>query len=147
MVSAIEELPAFHAEAFLEHVLRIGRRPEEAGTVDLRRHLVGDELADLVELLPVLRRREVIAVLGLELLLHLRIVENVLAVVEQHDVAVVREAVDLAVIGHLVVAIGRRDVLELFAIAELVDVADRAARSAPARARSGIQDGMTFSAS
>nr|WP_276486160.1 hypothetical protein [Bradyrhizobium zhanjiangense] len=99
----IEELAALHAEALLEYVLRIGRGAEESGAVDLRRHLVGDELADLVELFPVLWRRKLVAELGLERVLHLRIVEDVLPVIEQHHVAIVREAINLPVILHLVV--------------------------------------------
>ena len=78
----IEELAAFHAEAFLEHVVRIGSGAEEAGAIGLGRHLVGDELADFGELLPVGGRRKVISVLGLELLHHLRVLEDVLAIIE-----------------------------------------------------------------
>ncbi len=78
--------------------------------------------ADLVELLPGLRRREVVAVFGLEVVLQIGAGEDVLAVVEQEHVAVIREAVDLPVDRHLVVAIGRGDHLQLVAEAVLVDV-------------------------
>ena len=116
----IEELSAFHAEPFLVHVLWIGSRSEEARAVRFGRHLLGDELADLGELLPVLGRREFIAHLGLELRLHLRILEDVFAVVQEHHVAVVGKPVDLVVDLHLVVTIRRRNVLQLLAISELV---------------------------
>ena len=60
--------------------------------------------------------------LRLELRLVLRVLEQVLAVVEDEEVAVVRESVDLAVDLHLVVAVGGSDVVELRAVAVLVDV-------------------------
>ena len=59
--------------------------------------------------------------LCLEFLHHFRIFENVLAVVEEHHVAIVGEAIDLAADGHLIVAIGGRDILQFIAVAELVD--------------------------
>ena len=101
--------------------MRIWCRTKEARAIGRRCHLVGNELSDFRELLPVRRGGEVIAGLGLELLLHLRILEDVLAVVEQHHVAIVGEAVNLIVDLHLVVAVGGRDVLQLVGVAVLLD--------------------------
>ena len=72
-------------------------------------------------LLPGLRRPQVVAVLRLELGLVVRILEEILAVVEDEEIAVVRESVDLAVDLHLVVAVRGRDVVELRAVVVLVD--------------------------
>ena len=97
---------------------------------------VGQELADLVEFLPGLGRCQVVTELGLEFFLYLRIVEDVLAVVEHEDVAIIGEAVDLAVHLHLVVAIGRRDLLQLVAIAIFLDIGvEHLERARPARDR------------
>ena len=102
--------------------MRVGRLAEEGRAIGVGRQLVGQELADLVELRPGFGRRQVVAELGLELLLDLRIAEDVLAIVEDEDVAIVGEAVDLAVDLHLVVAIGRRDVLQLVVVAVFLDI-------------------------
>ena len=80
----------------------------------------GQEAADFVELLPGLRRRQVVVVLGLEGLLQIVAREDVLAVIEQEYIAVIREAVDLAVHSHLVVAVGRGNALQFGAESILV---------------------------
>ena len=126
---AVEEAAALVAEAFLEHEHRVGRLAEERGAVHLGRVFVGQELADLRELLPGLRRGEIVAELGLELGLVRRIVEDVLPIVEDEHVAVIGKSVYLPVHEHLVVAIGRRDQRSSFLEAVLVDDRGRALRA------------------
>ena len=119
----VEELAAFHAETLLEHEHRIGRFAEKRGAVNaFFLQCIGQEAANLVELLPGLRRRQVVLVFVLERLLQVGARENVLAVIEQEHVPVIGKAVDLAVDRHLVVAIRRRDLLQFVTEAVLVDV-------------------------
>ena len=65
----IEELAALVAEALLEHELGVGRLAEEGGAIHAGLIFVGEELADLVEFLPGLGRRQLVIELGLEFLL------------------------------------------------------------------------------
>ena len=121
-MSRIEELAALVAEALLEHEVAVARFTEEGRAIELAAGDLGDELAHLVEILPVGGRHgQVGAVLVLVGLLDRRVVQHVGAVVHDEDVAIVRQAVDLAVHHHLVVAVGGRDLHQLFAVAELVD--------------------------
>ena len=119
---AVEEAAALVAEAFLEEEVAVAGFAEHRGTVSaLRLQLLGEERADLVELLPGLGRREFVLVLRLEGLLQRGVGEDVLAVVHDEHVTVVGEAVDLPVDRHLVVAVRRRDVLQFGAVLVLVD--------------------------
>ena len=117
---SVEEFAAVGAETLGEEEVHVAG-VDQPGAVGLRAVLVGDELADLAEGLPGLRRAEVVAVFGLELLHVRRILEDVLAVVEEVHVAIDDEAVGLAVVGHPVLE-GRRDVVELRLHAVLLDV-------------------------
>ena len=97
----VEEHAAIGAELLqeVELVARAARLAEVAGAIDVRRHVVGDELRDLRVVLPGLRHFQRLAELGLVGLLQLRILEDVLAIVEGEHVAVVEEAPDLALVG------------------------------------------------
>ena len=118
----VEELAAFVAEALLEHEVAVARLTEEGRAIELAATCLGDDLADLVEVLPVGGRHgHVGAVLVLVGLLDGRVVQHVGAIVHDEHVAVVRQAIDLAVHLHLVVAIGGRDLHQLVAVAVLVD--------------------------
>ena len=96
-----EQLAAIGAVLLQEVELVAGAAglAEVAGAIDVRRHLVGDELGDLGIFLPGLGRAERRVELRLIGLHHLRILEDVLAVVEGEHVAVVEEAPDLALVG------------------------------------------------
>ena len=78
----------------------------------------GEELGDVVILLPGLRRRQVVAVLGLERLLLLGVAEQVLAIGAGMDVAVDGLGDDLAVPDHEPVAIDLGDVVPVLALAD-----------------------------
>ena len=112
---------AFHAESFLEQVVGVARLVDATGAVEIGRKLVGEELTDIAIFFPRLGRSQVIAVLRLELGHVVRVFEEILAVVEDQDIAVIRETVDRVFDLHLVVAIDRRDGLQIAGIAVFLD--------------------------
>ena len=120
----VKELAAFIAETLLEHEIAIARLAELRCAVNaFVFQRVGEKLADFAELLPGLRRRQVVAQLRLKRFLQRRIGEQIFTVIHHEHVAVVRETVNLAVHFHLVIAISRGDFLQF--IAELIFVDHR----------------------
>src|SRR5258708_22124126 len=120
---SVEELAALVAEAFLEHVHRVRRLSEKGGAVDT---FVLEDIrkasSDDIEICPGLGHCEVLASLVLEGFLYGWILEDVAPIVHQENVAIIWEAVDLAPHFHLVVAECRRNRLELWGVAVLLDI-------------------------
>ena len=106
----VEELAALDPRPLLVEVLQEAARTHEGGTVHVRRLGIGDRLADLVELVPRGRHRKA------------HLLEDILAVIEDEHVAIIREAVDGVADPHLVLAVDVADIVELRPIAVLVDV-------------------------
>src|SRR6516165_2116441 len=120
---SVEELAALIAEAFLEHVHRVRGLSEEGAAVDtFALEDIRKTSADNIEICPGLGYCEVLAGLILESLLYGWIIEEVAAVVHQENVAIIGEAINLAAHFHLVVAVGRRNRLELGGITVFLDV-------------------------
>ncbi len=99
----IEKLSAFVAEALLEKIAGENRFARQGRAVDAFR---GERFryvsADLGKLFPVRWRRQLVTELLTETLPDLRPRENVLAVVQQEDVAIVENRVDAAIDRHVV---------------------------------------------
>ncbi len=104
-----------------ELVAGAARLPEMHGAIDLGRQLVGDELGHLGIFVPGPRHLEVLIELRLVGGLELLVAEDVLAVVEREDIAVVEDAPALALVGrHRLVE--RMVVLQVRLVHVLVDI-------------------------
>ena len=117
----IKELAAFIAKTLLEHEVTVARFAELGSTVStFGFEFFSQELANFGELFPSGGWCQVVAVLGLEVFAQSRIRKNVFAVVHDENIAVIGEAVNLAVDLHLVVTVGGRDFLQLVAVGVFV---------------------------